>query len=93
MQRTVRLIDLIIAEMIAAQGCRLRTGAPMSTKGIDQKTGMVNVYELLPEQGDSIMIVNCGTHFELHHHHWEQPPLVLTEEDIEAIRSGRVVWN
>ena len=93
MQRRDDLIEALILGMIAVQGCNNRKVRLVSTKGIDQKTGMVNVYELLPEQGDSIMIVNCGTHFELHHHHWEQPPLVLTEEDSEAIRAGRVVWN
>ena len=60
---------------------------------IDQKQGTVNVYELLPEPGDSMMIVNCGTHYEIRHHHWARPPLVLTDEDIEKLKQGRIIWN
>lgn len=68
------------------------TMPPMSD-GIDEKTGMVNVYQLLPEPGDSLMIVNCGTHFEIRHHHWTTPPLVLTEQDIEKLKQGLITWN
>jgi hypothetical protein len=64
-----------------------------SKDGINQVTGDVNVYDLLPEQGDSMMIVNCGTHYEIRYHRWELPPLILTDEDIEALRNGRVVFN
>ena len=62
-------------------------------EGIDENTGNINVYELLPEQGDSLMIINCGTHFEIKHHHWENPPLLLTEEDINKMKQGRIIWN
>ena len=65
----------------------------MSRDGIDEKTGTVDVYKLCPQQGDSIMIVNCGTHFEVRHHHWEQSPLVLTEQDIEMLKRGQITWN
>lgn len=61
--------------------------------GIDEKSGTVNVYKLLPEPGDSLMIVNCGTHFEIRHHHWSKPPLALTDEDIEKLKQGSIVWN
>lgn len=65
----------------------------MSTDGIDQKTGKVNVYKLCPEMGDSIMIVNCGDHFEIRHHHWEVAPLFLTEQEVELLKAGRITWN
>ena len=61
--------------------------------GVDVKRGTVNVYELLPEQGDSLMIVNCGTHYEIRHHHWSVPPLLLTDDDIERLKEGRITWN
>ncbi len=68
----------------------------MPRDGIDEETGMVNVYEAVPEPGDSIMIVNCGDHFEIRHHRWavsESPPLYLSEEDVERLRAGRIVWH
>jgi hypothetical protein len=64
--------------------------------GIDKETGVIDVYALLPEKGDSVMIVNCGDHFEIKHHSWSQssvPPIFLTEEDIRFIQQGRIVWN
>lgn len=67
--------------------------APMSD-GIDEKTGTIDVYKLCPEEGDSIMIVNCGSHYEVRHHHWDSvPPLFLTEEDIEMLKRGQIKWN
>jgi hypothetical protein len=67
-------------------------GTPVSD-GIDQKRGIINVYELLPEAGDSVTVMNCGTHFEIRHHHWTVPPLALTDADIENLKAGRVVWH
>jgi hypothetical protein len=63
------------------------------SNGIDQKRGMINVYELLPSPGDSALVVNCGTHFEVRHQNWTNPPLVLTEDDIEALVAGKVIWH
>lgn len=65
----------------------------MSKDGIDEHTGTVNVYKLCPEAGDTIMIVNCGTHYEIRHQHWEQTPLGLTDQDIEFMKQGLIVWN
>ena len=68
----------------------------MTTKGIDEKTGMIDVYALLPDCGDSIMVVNCGDHFEIRHHKWKvanAPPLELTELDIERLCENSIVWN
>lgn len=65
----------------------------MSKIGIDTKTGTVNVHDLCPEPGDSIMVVNCGTHYEVRHHHWECRPLGLTDEDIHDLKTGQIVWN
>jgi hypothetical protein len=69
----------------------------MSEKdGIDETTGKVDVYRLCPNPGDSIMVVNCGDHFELRHHSWsvnEEPPIFLTELDIELLKQGLITWN
>lgn len=65
----------------------------MSRNGIDEKTGTVNVHELCPEPGDSIMVVNCGSHYEVRHHHWDSRPLGLTDEDIDDLKQGLIVWN
>jgi len=66
--------------------------APMSD-GIDKEKGTLNLYELLPLAGDSLMVVNCGTHYEIRHHHWGLPPLLLTNEDIDKLRAGAITWN
>lgn len=63
------------------------------SKGIDEETGLVDVYELCPERGDSIMIVNCGDHYEVHHRHWGTVPPFLTDEDIEMLKRGQITWN
>lgn len=63
------------------------------TKGIDKDKGTINVYELCPDEGDSLMVINCGTHYEVRHHHWEEPPLLLTTEDIERLKAGEITWN
>lgn len=61
---------------------------------IDQETGTVNVYRLLPEIGDALLIVNCGTHFEVRHQRVAPVgTLGLTEAEIEDIRQGKIVWN
>lgn len=60
---------------------------------IDQKRGTINVRELLPEHGDSLVVTNCGTHYEVKHLNWTQPPLSLTDDDIDALVSGKVVWH
>lgn len=65
---------------------------PMS--GIDQKTGTICLYDLIPQQGDSLVVVNCGTHFEIRYQHTPiTPPLDLTDEDIEKLRKGEITWQ
>jgi hypothetical protein len=61
---------------------------------INQLTGDVNLYELCPEQGDSILVVNCGTHYEIRYHRWDLGhPAALTDQDIDDIRHGRITWH
>lgn len=63
------------------------------TDGIDHKSKTINLVQLLPNAGDSALIVNCGSHFEVRYADgWDQP-LLLTDEDIEALQQGRVVWH
>ncbi len=81
------------ARKVGVAGVRKMMECPMAGDGIDEVTGKVDVYKLCPEKGDSIMIVNCGTHYEVRHHHWDLPPLLLTDEDIERLRRGQITWN
>jgi hypothetical protein len=60
---------------------------------IDEKLGRINLYEMLPNEGDTLVVQNCGDHFEIRHHHWSHPPLLLTDTDIELLRQGNMVWN
>ena len=61
--------------------------------GIDEKTGNLNVYDMLPEHGDTIVVTNRDSHFEISYHHWSAPPLLLTEVDIERLKQGLITWN
>jgi len=68
----------------------------MKVDGIDDKTGLVDVFTLLPKPGDSVMIVNCGDHYEMRQHSWTvtgAPPLLLTDHDIEQLKQGIITWN
>ena len=78
---------------MAVQGCNIGAASLMKGDGIDEVSGTVDVYKLCPEPGDSIMIVNCGTHYEVRHHHWEPQPMTLTPEDIELLKQGLITWN
>jgi hypothetical protein len=64
--------------------------------GIDEKRGIVHLNEIIPEVGDSVMIVNCGDHFELTQHSWKVapvPPVHLTDEDIQRLKQGTINWH
>lgn len=68
----------------------------MSDRGIDTKNGIIHLYEVIPNEGDSVMIVNCGDHLEFRQHSWQDsavPPIFLTEEEIDWLREGRITWN
>lgn len=79
--------------MMTTQGCKRRGSEPCMSDGIDQKSGTINVYILCPEPGDSVQVINMGTHYEVHHAHWEQQPLYLTTEDIEFLKAGKITWH
>ena len=66
----------------------------MSRYGIDETEGTVNVYDACPNEGDSVMIVNCGDHFEIRHHSRSaSPEAKLTEEDIKHLQQGSIIWH
>ena len=60
---------------------------------IETVTGLVNVKQLAPAEGDAIVVVNCGTHYEIRYYQLVQPGLELTEEDIQNLMAGRVTFN
>lgn len=80
-------------DIVRAAGVHSGWGDPVSKRGINQDEGTVNVYELLPKAGDSLTVVNVGTHFEIRYHHWEPPELTLTDDDIDRMKQGRIVWH
>ena len=65
----------------------------MSANGIDEETGLINVYAECPKQGDSIMVTNCGDSFEVRYHTHDEPALYLTDSDIDQLTKGTVIWN
>lgn len=67
----------------------------MDGEDIDDE-GMLNVWRMLRNQGDSVLVVHCGDHFELRCHRFEvqpYPPMHLTDDDIEHLKQGSIVWN
>ena len=88
------LAMLVESGMIEGQGCTTMKERPVSGDGIDRKKGTINLYELLPEKGDMLTITNCGNRFEIRHQHWElNSGIYLTDEDIENLKQGSIVWN
>lgn len=62
--------------------------------GIDHKRKTIDLLRMLPKPGDSALIVNCGTHFEVSYSNgFDAEFPSLTEEDIAALQEGRVVWH
>ena len=54
--------------------------------------GTINVYKLCPRAGDTIMVVNCGTHYELRYPSRGDVGK-LTEQDVDDLTHGRVTWH
>ena len=65
------------------------------TETSDKDRGAIDLHRLLPSRGDSVLIVNCGDHFELRGHSvGSRPaPLVLTDEDIDRLTEGKMIWH
>jgi len=66
----------------------------MGIDGIDEEKGVIDLHSLLPGEGDSVMIVNCGNHFEMRqytHTHGER--IYLTDDDIKHLKAGSITWN
>ena len=62
--------------------------------GIDEDSGTVNVYAACPNKGDSVMIVNCGDHFEVRHHSRQLPPeATLTDDELRRLHQGQITWH
>lgn len=78
---------------MAMTGVETKRGSDPVSQGVNKKTGTINCYELLPEVGDSVTITNLGTHFELRQYHWSNPPLLLTDEEIERLKAGHITWH
>lgn len=60
---------------------------------IETETDLVNVKRLAPSEGDAIVVVNCGTHYEIRYYQVVQPALELTEEDINNLMAGTICFN
>jgi hypothetical protein len=96
MSLTDYLIDAWAFAMLALQGCgddkeRNPVGIKLNSMNEEQLRRLAR--ELCPLPGDSVVIINCGTHYELSHNHADPLPLCLTEEDIEDLKEGRIIWN
>ena len=66
----------------------------MSRFGNDEDEGTVNVYDACPNEGDSVMIVNCGDHFEIRHHsRSSSPEAKLTEDELKQLQQGSITWH
>lgn len=53
----------------------------------------IELHEMMPSPGDKILIVNTGYSFEVYNIAFEEPQLLLTDEDIEFLKAGKITWN
>lgn len=65
----------------------------MAGKLVDPDAGSLNLYELLPMQGDSMWVMNCGDHYEIRYYRVVGPALTLTADDIEALKNGEITFQ
>ena len=49
--------------------------------------------KVIPEEGDSVTIVNRGTHYYMVVHAHPTPKLSLTNEDIYNMTNGLTIWH
>jgi len=63
----------------------------MNVEGINEKDQIIDLHKLLPDQGDSVMIVNCGDHYEIQHRTLKPP--FLTEDDVDHLNAGTIRWH
>lgn len=63
--------------------------------GIDHDDKTIDLRKLLPNQGDSVMIVNCGDHYEMSERRLVLMPeeATLTDDDLKHLRRGTITWN
>ena len=93
-QRLAILADIMDSVSAGVPTLGLITPRMLMSKGIDTETGTINVHELLPNLGDSLMIVNCGDHYEMRESRFEiVPEIALTEEEILHLQAGSVTWH
>lgn len=62
----------------------------------DMKNGIINLQALLPQRGDSVVITNCGGHYEMveQRFDWDVvPEVALTEHDISCLKAGTINWH
>lgn len=79
-------------EYVSCNGLQACDHQAMSD-GIDHKRKTIDLMAMLPNPGDSALIVNCGTHFEVRYADGAELPLLLTDDDIEALQQGRITWH
>ena len=59
----------------------------------EEKLRGIDLSALIPEPGDMVTLLNCGTHIEVMQQRVPLHGLQLTEDEIACIRQGRMVWH
>lgn len=54
---------------------------------------VIDLQELIPDDGDMVTIVNCGTHIEVVTQKIDFHALSLTDDELHRIRSGQMCWH
>jgi hypothetical protein len=60
------------------------------------KKGIIDLFALLPQCGDSVTVTNCGDHYEMleRKFNWSVvPEVALTEHDIKCLKAGTIHWH
>lgn len=61
--------------------------------GLDEKKGIIHLHEVIPNEGDSLLVVNTGERFEFRQQSWLRPPFDLTADEIVRLKAGTIVFN
>lgn len=59
----------------------------------NDKIAAIDLTALIPEPGDMVTILNCGSHIEVMQQRVPLDGLQLTEEEMALIRQGRMMWH
>jgi hypothetical protein len=60
---------------------------------MSKRVTALDLHEMMPETGDKIIIINTGHSFEVYTIELGEPPLFLTDEEIDLLTRGEITFQ